>query len=174
MASATSSNELRGHLVDLLVPILTALALDLEDLSVQRVGRRSVLRVLVDGEDGVDLDDITAVSRAVSEALDRDDPRDPVLAGPFVLEVSSPGVDRPLTEPRHWRRAIGRLVDVDANGAVVTGRVSAVDDAGVLLQVGNLECSVEWPALGTGKVQVEFSRPSAARATEHGSEGRST
>ena len=85
---------------------------DLEEVSVTAAGRRSLIRVTVDGDDGIDLDGIATVSRAVSEALDAAEQDGPAFAGPYVLEVSSPGVDRPLTEPRHWRRALGRLVTV--------------------------------------------------------------
>ena len=77
-----------------------------------------------------------------------------------MLEVSSPGVDRPLTEPRHWRRAIGRLVSVPIGDAEpVTGRVQAVEQAGLRLQVAGTEHSYDWASVGTGRMQVEFSRP---------------
>ena len=75
-----------------------------------------------------------------------------------MLEVSSPGVDRPLTEPRHWRRAIGRLVGVEVEGKAVTGRVVGTDDAGVSLEIGGATRQVPWPQLGRGRVQVEFNR----------------
>ena len=161
MPSATPANKLRGHLLDLLAPIVTAIGFDLEDVSVQSVGRRSVVRVIVDADDGVDLDDIAAVSRAVSEALDSDREGGPTFAGPYVLEVSSPGVDRPLTDPRHWRRATGRLVQVDVDGASVTGRICEVDGDGVQLRIGRAQPSISWGSLGAGRVQVEFSRGAA-------------
>ena len=93
---------------------------------------------------------------------------------PYVLEVTSPGVDRPLTEPRHWRRNTGRLVTVTVGPAgsteQVTGRVTAVDDAGVTLAVEKpgkpgakrrppTPRQVPWAQLGAGRVQVEFARP---------------
>ncbi len=98
----------RADLLDLLAPVVAAAGYDLEDVTVTAAGRRSLVRVIVDADEGVDLDGVADVSRAVSNALDDGD----AFAGPFVLEVSSPGVDRPLTEPRHWRRARGRLVTV--------------------------------------------------------------
>jgi ribosome maturation factor RimP len=118
--------------------------------------------VTVDADGGIDLDAVAVVSRIVSDALDADaeNPASPrALAGAYVLEVSSPGVDRPLTEPRHWRRALGRLVRVDVAGQPVTGRVTAVDDVGVTLDVeGRPAEPVSWSDLGRGKVQVEFNR----------------
>jgi ribosome maturation factor RimP len=101
------------------------------------------------------------VSRLVSDALDADseNPASPrALAGAYVLEVSSPGVDRPLTEPRHWRRAVGRLVKVEIHGQSVTGRVAAADDDAVTLDVTGRRRTVTWADLGRGKVQVEFNR----------------
>ena len=86
---------------------------DLEDLSVTAAGRRSLIRVTVDGDDGIDLDGVAdGVARGLRRAGRRRAGRGAAFAGPYVLEVSSPGVDRPLTEPRHWRRALGRLVTV--------------------------------------------------------------
>ena len=152
-------------------PVVGAAGYDLEDLVVTPAGRRSVVRVVVDRDAGVTLDDIAEVSRAVSEVLDRND--DGMGRTPYVLEVTSPGVDRPLTEPRHWRRNIGRLVTVAVGPAgsaeTVTGRVTTVDGAGVTLAVEAkgkpgakkrppTPRQVPWAELGSGRVQVEFGR----------------
>jgi len=146
----------RQQITDLLAPVVAAAGYDLEDVTVTQAGRRSLVRVIVDADGGVDLDGVAKVSRAVSDALDTGDQ----FAGPYVLEVSSPGVDRPLSEPRHWRRAAGRLVKVDADGASLVGRVLDTDDAGVTLDVDGTKRHIGWSALGRGKVQVEFNRPS--------------
>ena len=95
----------------LLAPVVSSAGYDLEDLGVTAAGRRSVVRVVVDRDGGIDLDDVADVSRTVSDALDALDEAEPdALGATYVLEVTSPGVDRPLTEPRHWRRNVGRLV----------------------------------------------------------------
>jgi ribosome maturation factor RimP len=148
-------------LLDLLDPVVSAAGYDLEDVTVTAAGRRSLIRVTVDADGGIDLDAVAEVSRLVSDALDADaetagSPR--ALAGAYVLEVSSPGVDRPLTEPRHWRRATGRLVRVEVAGRAVTGRVTAADDAGVTLDVDGTAQEAGWADLGRGKVQIEFNR----------------
>src|SRR6266702_4226587 len=79
---------------------------------------------------------------------------------PYTLEVSSPGVDRPLTDPRHWRRAVGRLVQVTAADAgPISGRVLAADADGVTLDVAGDRRSFGYAALGAGSVQVEFGHP---------------
>jgi ribosome maturation factor RimP len=163
-------------------PVVGAAGYELEDLVVTPAGRRSVVRVVVDRDEGVTLDDIAEVSRAVSAVLDDND--GDLGRSPYVLEVTSPGVDRPLTEPRHWRRNTGRLVTVAIGPAgaaeQVTARVTAVDDAGVTLAVEPkakpgakkrppAERQVPWAELGTGRVQVEFGRSGAGE--EHGPDG---
>ncbi|GIE93583.1 ribosome maturation factor RimP [Paractinoplanes rishiriensis] len=136
-------------------PVLTAAGYDLEDLVISRAGRRHLVRVLVDTDGGINLDDVAVVSREISAALDEAEERGgEVLAGEYQLEVGSPGVDRPLTLPRHWRRNRGRLVAV--NG--LTGRVVDTDDAGIVLDVDGVPRSLTFAELGPGRVQIEFKR----------------
>ncbi len=154
----------RARLLTLLAPVVEATGADLEDLAVQAAGRRSVVRVVVDRDGGVSLDDVADVSRALSEALDDIDAREPaLLGGAYVLEVSSPGVDRPLTEPRHWRRNASRLVKaVLTDGGEVTGRVLRVeDDTTVVLDVAGAEQALPLAGVARGLVQVEFGRATA-------------
>ena len=140
-------------------PVITGAGYDLEDLNLSRAGRRHLLRVLVDADGGIGLDDIAVVSREISQALDAaDEAEGEVLAGEYQLEVSSPGVDRPLTLPRHWRRNVGRLVAV--NG--LTGRVTAADDQGIVLD----DREIAYAGLGPGKVQIEFKRMDEAQFEE--------
>jgi ribosome maturation factor RimP len=160
-------------------PVVGAAGYDLEDLVVTPAGRRSVVRVVVDRDEGVTLDDIAEVSRAVSDALDSND--DGMGRAPYVLEVTSPGVDRPLTEPRHWRRNTGRLVTVavgpPGSAEQVTGRITAVDGDGITLAVEAkgkpgakkrppTPRQVPWNQLGAGRVQVEFGRADPAGAED--------
>lgn len=154
-------------------PVVAQAGYDLEHLEVRAVGTRSVVRVVVDRDSGVSLDDVADVSRALSEVLDAED--DDPGRSPYVLEVTSPGVDRPLTLPRHWRRNEGRLVTTTVGGQEVIGRVVSVDDDGVTLAVekggakkgqvrkaaGNR--TLTWAELGDGRVQVEFNRPAGHR-----------
>jgi ribosome maturation factor RimP len=136
-------------------PVVVRAGYDLEDVTITPAGRRRVLRVVVDRDGGVDLDGVAEVSRIASAALDTSEAMGDT---PYVLEVSSPGVDRPLTEPRHWRRAVGRLVRARLSpGGVATGRLLAADDAGVTLDGRHLA----WAELASGQVQVEFDRTGA-------------
>ena len=149
-----------ARLSELVRPQVAAVGYDLEDLSVTAAGRRSVVRVVVDKDGGVTLDDVADVSRAIGEVLDELDDTEPDAFGAtYVLEVSSPGVDRPLTEPRHWRRNARRLVTATlVEGDPVTGRVLSADDEAVVLDVDGAERRLPYAAVVRGNVQVEFSR----------------
>lgn len=169
MASSAPSRP--AELTELLDPVVGGAGFVLEKVTVTPAGRRRVVRVVVDlPEDAVgamSLDQAADVTRAVSTALD-----DAGAFGeqPYLLEVGSPGVDRPLTEPRHWRRSRTRLVQVDVtdeDGSTrrVTGRVVEAGAAGVVLVVDEKGAAerleVPWERLGTGAVQVEFDRKDA-------------
>ena len=149
-----------ARLRELIEAGVTGIGYDLEDVGVTAAGRRSVVRVVVDKDGGVTLDDVADVSRVVSEALDAAEQTDPELFGAtYVLEVSSPGVDRPLTEPRHWRRNVRRLVTATRReGEPVTGRITAADDDAVTLDVDGSEQRLAYADLVRGNVQVEFGR----------------
>ena len=151
------------RLAGLLEPVITAAGLELESVRVGRAGRRSLLRVVVDSERGVSLDDIALVSRAVATEIDASDAMGP---SPYTLEVSSPGVDRPLTEPRHWRRASGRLVRVPLADSAQTaeGRIVGAGPAGVTLDIDGEHRDFGYAELGPGQVQVEFGKLKAGRA----------
>src|SRR3954462_3385002 len=154
----------RQRVRDVLDPVVTGAGYDLEDVTVTAAGRRSVVRVIVDRDGGIDLDAVAEISRVVSETLHADDVTGEM---PYTLEVSSPGVDRPLTEPRHWRRAAGRLVRATVrDDKDVTGRVLGTDGSGVTFDVDGTQRTVAYDVLGPGKVQVEFSRPGAADEDE--------
>lgn len=149
-----------GRIADVIRPVVAAAGMDLEAVRVTAAGRRRLLRVVVDSDRGVSLDDAAAISRALSAALDT------VAAMgdfPYTLEVSSPGVDRPLTDPRHWRRAAGRLVRVTVtDSGAICGRVVSADTEGVTLDVDGdpkTRRRFRYATLGAGAIQVEFGHP---------------
>lgn len=155
--------DTRSRLTGLLEPVVRATGYDLEDLEVGVAGRRTVVRVFIDRDGGFTLDDVADVSRALSAALDDDD----VVPGAYVLEVSSPGVDRPLTEPRHWRRNVGRLVRVRLSDDEVIGRILESTDAAARLDVAGVEQIVNFADVMRAQVQIEARRatpPAAAGA----------
>jgi ribosome maturation factor RimP len=144
------------RLAGLIQPVVAAAGMDLESVRMTVAGRRRLLRVVVDSDHGVSLDDAALISNEVSATLDATNVLGDV---PYTLEVSSPGVDRPLTEPRHWRRAAGRLVKVKAGAeGTVQGRVLDADADGIALDVNGARRRFGYDDLGAGAVQVEFGR----------------
>lgn len=157
----------RARLREIVESVVTAGGYDVEGLSVSRAGRRHLVRLVIDGDGGVSLDAVAEISRRVSAALDlAEEHGGELFAGEYELQVSSPGVDRPLTLPRHWRRNIGRLVQVRTPVGQLTGRVVAADDAEVVLDVEGQRHALGYAELGSGKVQVEFARLAAMSETE--------
>jgi ribosome maturation factor RimP len=140
---------------------------DLEELTVRAAGRRRVVRVVIDADGGVTLDAAAQISRAISERLDASGDDDPTGTSPYTLEVTSPGIGRPLTLPRHFRRARTRLVVlVKTDGKEVTGHVLGVTDTGIELVLsgrkGVSQVQVPFDEIDRARVEVEFSRPPAA------------
>jgi ribosome maturation factor RimP len=140
------------------------MGMDLENVKISAAGRRRLLRIVVDADGGVSLDDMALVSRELSATLDR---AAAMGEAAYTLEVSSPGVDRPLTEPKHWRRAVGRLVSVPLRSqtessatapvATVTGRVVGADSSGVRIDVDGASREFGYSELGPGRIQIEFA-----------------
>ncbi|MFH8365272.1 ribosome maturation factor RimP [Streptomyces sp. NPDC018031] len=166
--STTQSERLRG----LLEPLVTARDLDLEEVEVTPAGKRRVLRIVVDSDEGVQLDACAELSRAVSEQLDA---TDAMGATPYVLEVTSPGADRPLTEPRHYRRATGRLIRARlAEGGELVARIVAVDDEGVDLEVPGVKGRkptarrLSFGEIAKARVEIEFNRKPAGQQADGG------
>lgn len=161
-----TSHALRESVRAAIEPAVRDAGLFLEDVTVSRAGARSVVRVVLDLPDDVegnlDLDTVAEATRPISTALDAVDP----LRGAYTLEVSTPGTDRPLTEPRHFRRARGRLVRlVLADGGTVEGRLRAGSEVGpdLLLDVPRArgvvtERVVPLADVVRGQVQVELRR----------------
>ncbi len=157
-----SNQSTARSLAALIEPGLLGAGVDLEDVEVVAAGKRRLVRVLVDKDGGVTLDDVALVSQRISAVLD-DSAADAVLGSAgYVLEVSSPGVDRPLTAPRHWRRARGRLVRVVlVDGGELVGRVEQADDGGVRLAPDDPKAEardLRFDEIKSARVQVEFNR----------------
>jgi ribosome maturation factor RimP len=147
-----------AHLLrDRLTPVVERAGYDLEDVVVTPAGKRRLVRLLVDKDGGVTLDECADVSRAVSTVLD--DADEVMGSQPYTLEVSSPGVTRPLTLPRHWRRNVDRLVKVTrTDGSTVTGRIRSTDESAAELDVDGTAVTVLFDDITTSVVQVELNR----------------
>ena len=146
----------RDRLAEVLTEPLAASGLDVEGIEVTPAGRRRLLRVAVDKDGGVTMDDIADATKEVSRLLDE---ADVMGEQPYTLEVTSPGTDRPLTLPRHWRRNASRLVKVTTkDGATLTGRVRASDENTATLDVDGSERVLALADVAKARVQIEFNR----------------
>jgi len=152
------------RLTTVLEPVVVAAGMDLESVRITGAGRRWLLRVVVDADSRPGLDEIALLSRSVSAELDASGVMGQAA---YTLEVSSPGVDRPLTEPRHWRRAAGRLVRAPLSTSPATsmqGRVVSAGTDAVTLEIDGEQREFGYRDLGPGRVQVEFGNAGAAGA----------
>lgn len=138
---------------------VSALGLDVEAVELREGGRRKVLRIALDADGGIGIDNITEATRALNEALDSSD----VMGSePYTLEVTSRGVDRPLTLPRHWRRNAGRLVRVTLkDDTTLDGRIGDSDDSGVQLTTKKDTTRVTYDQVATALVLTELNRKDA-------------
>ena len=151
-----STDQTIRDLAGVLTDPLAAVGLDIEAIELTPAGKRRVLRVAVDKDGGVSLDDIADATKEVSRLLDDSD----VLGEhPYTLEVTSPGADRPLTLPRHWRRNQTRLVDLTTqDGENLTGRIVATDEERATLDVEGQQREISFADVAKAKVQIEFNR----------------
>ena len=147
-------------LLDVLTEPLARKGLDLEDVQVSAAGRRKLVRVVIDKDGGICLDDIADATRDVNAVLDATDVMGEM---PYTLEVTSPGVDRPLTQPRHWRRNVDRLVKVSPyEGTAFIGRILTADGDAATLAVDGTEARWPYSDIAKARIEIEFNRPNSA------------
>lgn len=157
------TDDVTSRIREALVPVVAEHGLHLEECAVGNGGKRRVVRVtvdLADGPGGVDSDVLSAVSRAISARLDDVD----LIEGAYTLEVSTPGAERTLTEPRHFRRAEGRLVEIahaaagEKGPATVVGRVRGATETHVRLAVDGTEREIPIAEISRARVRIELNR----------------
>ena len=142
------------ELRELLDPLVQKAGFILEEVKVTPLGRRRQISVIVDGEErNPNLDEVASISRAISAQLDD-------FSGlgdsPFTLEVTSPGIDRPLTELRHWRKNLGRLVKIlTKEDKEISGRIAEVHTGKVRID----DVIFDFESIKRAQVQIEFNRP---------------
>ncbi|RSM60798.1 ribosome maturation factor RimP [Amycolatopsis sp. WAC 01376] len=152
-------NDLASRLEPIVAEAVKAAGFDLDSFEVQQAGRRQLVKVVVDGDDGVGLDEVASVSRAVSATLDENEH---VIASAYTLEVTSPGLDRPLTVRRHWRRAKFRLVKITpAEGTAFVGRVGYAGEKSARVLVDGEIRDVPYASVAKAVIEIEFKQPPA-------------
>ncbi|RJQ13320.1 MAG: ribosome maturation factor RimP [Nitrospiraceae bacterium] len=126
--------ELKKKITGLIEPVISTLGADLEDVEFNKMGGKGLLRVFVDKPEGVTIDDCERVSREIETALDVED----LIPFPYVLEVSSPGLDRPLKGPKDFKRFTGKTIRVTTSSPIelqtfFIGKIAVADDDGIVL-----------------------------------------
>jgi ribosome maturation factor RimP len=164
--SSANQDAIRDRIEAELDDPLRALGLDIEAVDITPAGKRRILRIAVDKDGGVTLDEVAEATREVNRVLDGSE----VMGEqPYTLEVTSRGVDRPLTLPRHWRRNASRLVKVTlADGETVTGRILESRDEAVTLDLDGERREVSYAEVKKALVQVEFNRKTTDDVDEEG------
>ena len=151
---------LKDQISELVTPVVSDQGFYLEDVHVATPGSHRIVTCIVDGDASLNLDQVTTVSRVISELLD-----EAAFMGetPFTLEVTSPGVDRPLTQPRHFAKNIDRLLKIiKLDGSEVTGRILSNTDHDVTLAVTvkkeTIEQTISLSEIKRAVVEIEFNR----------------
>lgn len=144
-----------SELIEQLTPVVNTFSLDLDDVSISKSGSQRVVDVTVDCDAGVNLDEVAAVSRAISEFLDTSD-----IMGeaPYLLEVGTRGLSSPLSKPVHWARNIGRLVNVAGDAINATGRISAFENPNVTLLIEEKVRIINIADISWAHIEVEFKK----------------
>jgi ribosome maturation factor RimP len=133
-----------------ITPALEALGFYLEDVTIISAGRRSMLTVIVDGDTHLSLDQVTSATKAIGEIVES---VQSLGETPFTLEVTSPGLDRPLTKVRHWQKNINRLVKVVLlDGSEIKGRINDVNEVSAIVD----EKNINYSDIKRATLEVEF------------------
>lgn len=149
-----------AQVTTLVSPVVEHHGLEVDRVEVVAAGKRALVRIFLDGDGpegrGPSLDQIAEATRSISAALDD---ADLTRGRPYVLEVSSRGVGRPLTEAKHYRRNLGRLVALSTEAGEVVGRITAVGEDAVELDIDGAGRAVPLASIEKALVQVELNRP---------------
>ncbi len=151
------TSALAAAVRELAVPAVDELGAELVEVEVKGQRGRRIVRVVVDGDEGIDVDVIAEVSRRLSEGLDEDDE---LIVGAYTLEVTSPGVDRPLTEARHFRRNVGRQVLVvhrrDSSTTETQGKLAEASDDEITVNVKGRMAKIPLDSIERAKVVLPW------------------
>ncbi len=149
--------SLANNLTELLSPVITKAGFILEEVTVTPVGKRRLVAVVIDREDtNPSLDEVTVVSKEVSAILDNYSQMGEM---PFTLEVTTPGIDKPLALPRHWKKIIGRLVKITPKqGEKYVARIQGFADNQITLELKNESFIFSLSDIAKAQIEVEFNR----------------
>lgn len=144
----------KEQVLAVITPAIESLGFYIEDITITSAGKRSMLTVIVDGDTHLSLDQVTVATKAISEIVENL----PTLGNnPFTLEVTSPGLDRPLTKPRHWRKNKDRLIKIILNdGKEINGRIKESTENSVSVD----EQVINFADIKRATLEIEFKKDS--------------
>ena len=144
----------KEQVLAVITPEIESLGFYIEDITITSAGKRSMLTVIVDGDTHLSLDQVTVATKAISEIVENL----PTLGNnPFTLEVTSPGLDRPLTKPRHWRKNKDRLIKIILNdGKEINGRIKESTENSVSVD----EQVINFADIKRATLEIEFKKDS--------------
>lgn len=144
----------REDIFDKITPIVNKLNFELEEVILKSAGKNTIVQVLVDKDSGISLDEVANLSTKLSDFFDENS-----LMGDktYTLDVGSPGIDRPLTKLRHWKKNLGRLVKVHSKTNVFEGRIKSVEELQVQLEIKGKLQTFQYPDIDKAIIQVEFN-----------------
>ncbi len=144
----------KEQVLAVITPAIESLGFYIEDITITSAGKRSLLTVIVDGDTHLSLDQVTVATKAISEIVENL----PTLGNnPFTLEVTSPGLDRPLTKPRHWRKNLDRLIKIVlTDGKEVKGRIKDSNETSVTVD----NQTINFADIKRATLEVEFKKES--------------
>ena len=144
------TEKVKAEITSAIEPIIRATGNYLEDLTIQSAGKRRMITIIVDGDSHLNLDQVTVITKEISEVIENLETLGDI---PFTLEVTSPGIDRPLTLPRHWRKNLGRLISISLlDGSVVNGRIGQATETTVVVD----EATISFADIKKAVLEVEF------------------
>lgn len=144
----------REDIFDKITPIVNKLNFELEEVILKSAGKNTIVQVLVDKDSGISLDEVANLSTKLSDFFDENS-----LMGDktYTLDVGSPGIDRPLTKLRHWKKNLGRLVKFHSKTNVFEGRIKSVEELQVQLEIKGKLQTFQYPDIDKAIIQVEFN-----------------
>ena len=144
----------KEQVLAVITPAIESLGFYIEDINITSAGKRSMLTVIVDGDTHLSLDQVTVATKAISEIVENL----PTLGNnPFTLEVTSPGLDRPLTKPRHWQKNLDRLIKIVlTDGKEIKGRIKESTETSVTVN----EQVINFADIKRATLEVEFKKDS--------------
>ena len=144
----------REDIFDKISPLVHKFDFELEDVILKSAGKNTIVQVLVDKDSGISLDEVASLSTKLSDFFDENSLMGNMI---YTLDVGSPGIDRPLTKLRHWKKNLDRIVKINSKSNVFEGRIKKVEETEVQIEIKGKLQSFQYSDISKAIIQVEFN-----------------